>query len=97
METFFWFEVLVLKKALTIPALAAILVTASVRAQTYDPSYPICLHVYGDLEGERIDCIYTSLEQCRAAAMGRAAMCEVNPNFARAAQMPPGKAARRKH
>jgi hypothetical protein len=53
---------------------------SSVQAQTYDPAYPVCMHVY-----ERIvyyDCRYSSVPQCRAAASGRAAQCDVNPYFA---------------
>ena len=63
-------------------ALAAMVVTSSAQAQTYDPSYPVCLHVYGSVEGERIDCVFTSLAQCAASAAGRPAMCEINPYFA---------------
>lgn len=70
-------------------ALALLLIAAPTRAQTYDPSYPVCLHVFGDLEGERMDCIYTSLAQCAATASGRAAMCLVNPSFAGASRAPP--------
>ena len=62
-------------------ALAAMAVAAPAQAQTYDPSYPVCLHVYGSIEGERIDCVYTSLAQCAASAAGRPAMCEINPYF----------------
>jgi Protein of unknown function (DUF3551) len=50
-------------------------------AQTYDPKYPVCLHVYtrgaNYYEGR-----YTSLPQCNASASGRAAQCDVNPYFA---------------
>ena len=63
-------------------SLAAVLAAAPVRAQTYAPDYPVCMHVYGDLEGDRIDCIFTSLAQCAATASGRSAMCLVNPYFA---------------
>jgi hypothetical protein len=64
-------------------ALAAALPSGSAKAQTYDPSYPVCLHVFGELEGERMDCIFTSLAQCSASASGRSATCLVNPYFAR--------------
>jgi len=50
---------------------------APVRAQTYNPDYPVCLQVYGRLS--YIECAYTSLEQCRWSASGRGAMCIVNP------------------
>ena len=50
------------------------------RAQTYDPFYPICLQTYGR-GGNYISCGYTSMDQCRATAMGRAAQCITNPYF----------------
>ena len=33
--------------ALTILAIGALSAAAPVRAQSYDPNYPVCLHVYG--------------------------------------------------
>ena len=64
--------------------IATIGVVTPVQAQTYDPSYPVCMKVYSGHfgGGEWIDCSYTSLPQCRATASGRAAMCVVNPYFA---------------
>ena len=59
---------------------------APARAQTYDPNYPVCLHVYGPID--YYDCSYTSLPQCAASASGRAAQCVVNPYFANAAGHP---------
>ena len=50
-------------------------------AQTYDPAYPVCLHVYGRA-GNYYECRYTSLPQCNASASGRAAQCVINPYFA---------------
>ncbi len=49
-------------------------------AQTYDPAYPVCLHVYGP--ATYYECRYTSLPQCNASASGRAAQCIINPYFA---------------
>ena len=66
----------------TVLALAMALGATSARAQMYDPRYPVCLHVFGDLEGDRMDCVFTSLAQCQASASGRSAMCLVNPYFA---------------
>lgn len=61
------------------------LVAASpLRAQTYDPSYPVCLQVYG-IEGGYISCGYATMDQCRLSARSRAAQCIVNPYFAGAA------------
>jgi hypothetical protein len=71
----------VIKLVIAILALAAV-VAGSAQAQTYDPNYPVCMHVYGELAGERMDCIFTSLSQCAAAASGRPATCLVNPYFA---------------
>jgi hypothetical protein len=70
------------KSVLAVSALATMLMAVPVRAQTYDPAYPVCIHVYGDLEGDRIDCIFTSLPQCQASAFGRPATCLINPYFA---------------
>ena len=78
---------------------AAILLAASPsRAQTYDPNYPVCLQVFTGFADSYFECAYTSLEQCRASASGRAAQCIVNPFYAPApAQRPRGKRHRRAH
>jgi len=77
----FWLEVPVVKLIFVALALAMALIATSVQAQMYDPNYPICMHVYGVEEGERMDCIFTSLAQCAATASGRAATCLINPYF----------------
>ncbi|XUM22987.1 DUF3551 domain-containing protein [Bradyrhizobium oligotrophicum S58] len=61
------------------------LIFGAAEAQTYDPRFPVCMKVYdGSLGGgEWIDCSYTSLPQCQATASGRAAMCLMNPYYAR--------------
>ncbi|MEA2941147.1 MAG: hypothetical protein QOD09_1676 [Bradyrhizobium sp.] len=51
---------------------------ASAQAQTYDPNYPICLQIFGR-NGNYIACGYTSMQQCRWSASGRAAQCIINP------------------
>jgi hypothetical protein len=58
------------------------LVATSARAQMHDSGYPVCMHVFGDLEGDRMDCFFASPALCTATASGRAAMCLVNPYFA---------------
>ena len=63
--------------ALAILASGAVLASAPARAQTYDPSYPICLHVYGEVT--YYECRYSSLAQCAATAAGRGAQCVANP------------------
>lgn len=63
----------------------ALLAPAPSHAQTFDPNYPVCMHVYsGGSDGggeQRHDCSFTSLPQCRATASGRAATCELNPYY----------------
>jgi hypothetical protein len=61
--------------------IAAMLTPSPVRGQTYDPRYPVCLQTYG-ITGNYIACGYTSMDQCRLSAKGRAAQCIVNPYFA---------------
>ena len=62
-------------------ALAAGVMIAAVptSAQTYDPSYPVCLHVYGRIS--YYECRYASIPQCNLWASGRAAQCVVNPYY----------------
>ena len=61
-------------------------------AQTYDPAWPVCMQVYSK-GANFITCGYTSLEQCRATASGRSAMCMLNPYYAG----PAGERPRRRH
>jgi hypothetical protein len=65
----------------SILTIAAMLAASSVRAQTYDPAYPICLQTFG-IMGNAISCGYISMEQCQPSARSRAAQCIVNPYFA---------------
>jgi hypothetical protein len=56
--------------------------TVSIRpaaAQTYDPAYPVCLHVYERMGAHYYDCSYTTLPQCNASASGRSAVFVINP------------------
>ena len=71
--------------ALAILTTAMVLTAAPARAQTYDPAYPVCLHVYGR-GANYYECRYTSLPQCNASASGRAAQCVINPYFASAGE-----------
>jgi hypothetical protein len=71
---------------LAILAIGTASVAAPARAQAYDPSYPVCLHVYGPIG--YYDCRYASLPQCNASASGRSAQCIVNPYFANASEQP---------
>jgi hypothetical protein len=74
-------------------AVGAASAAAPARAQTYDPSYPVCLHVYG--RANYYECRYTSLAQCASTASGRSAQCVINPYFASAYQEPSGRPYRR--
>jgi hypothetical protein len=76
-------------------AIATAYVAEPAKAQTYDPDYPVCLHVYAP-RGGYYECRYTSLPQCNATASGRAAQCVVNPYYA-SAQGPAGRPRRRHH
>ena len=76
----------------TVLVVGAILFAAPAQAQTYDPSYPICLQVYDDMVHFYFECRYTSMAQCAASASGRAAECVVNPYYAK-----PGPRKKRSH
>ena len=48
-----------------IVGLGAILIATSAwGAGRYDPAYPVCAEVYDD-NGSRIECFFTSMEQCK--------------------------------
>jgi hypothetical protein len=64
----------------TLLVLGAVAATAPARAQTYDPGYPVCLHVYGIVT--YWECAYNTMAQCNASASGRAAQCSPNPYLA---------------
>jgi Protein of unknown function (DUF3551) len=74
--------------------IALILAAPAVEAQTYDPSYPICLQTFG-IAGNSIDCSYASMEQCKWTASGGAAQCIINPYFAGAPDRISGRRHRR--
>ena len=74
----------------TILAIGTVWFAVPVRAQTYDPGFPVCLQTYG-INGGYIDCSFSTLAQCGASASGRAAQCLNNPYFgyrSRAPQRP---------
>ena len=50
--------------------LAMVLLAAPARAQTYDPSYPVCLQIYQSMVDYYFECRYTSMAQCAASASG---------------------------
>jgi len=65
---------------------AVLALSSPVRAQTYAPNYPVCLHVYGPVT--YYECNYTSIEQCNLSASGRSAQCVINPYYASASYPP---------
>lgn len=64
---------------LALIAIAQLSAGGLAHAQTYDPSYPVCMQIYGPVG--YFDCRYGSLAQCRYLAVGRSATCVVNPYF----------------
>jgi drug/metabolite transporter (DMT)-like permease len=88
-------EVSMPKLSWMILAAGTFLAAAPATAQTYDPSYPVCLHVYGRIV--YYECAYTSLAQCNMSASGRAAQCIVNPFYAGAQRVPPRRRHRHPH
>jgi hypothetical protein len=61
-------------------AIGMLSVAGAARGQTYDPDYPVCMHVYGPVGGY-YSCHYTSIPQCAPLAQGRSAECVVNPYY----------------
>jgi Protein of unknown function (DUF3551) len=49
------------------------------QAQTYDPSYPVCMKVSGD--PTYFECQYATMDQCRGNMKGRSAECLMNPYY----------------
>jgi len=76
----------------------ALIATAPSHAQTFDPRYPVCMHVYSGASGgggDWYDCTFTSLPQCRATAAGQAASCDLNPYYAVNVPVPRDRRSRR--
>jgi hypothetical protein len=49
-------------------------------AGRYDPDYPVCMEVV-DSSGGRIECSFTSFEQCRQGTFGTPGTCFKNPSY----------------
>jgi hypothetical protein len=77
---------------LTLVAIGTLLAGAPAHAQTYDPTYPVCMQIYGPVG--YLDCRYASLAQCKYLAVGRSATCQVNPYFQPKKSAPPRRARR---
>ena len=73
--------------ACTLLTIATVIWAAPLRAQTYEPNYPVCIQTYS-IGGGSIDCSFTSLAQCAASASGRSAQCYDNPYFAQRDRKP---------
>jgi hypothetical protein len=79
--------------ALTILPMGMVSAGAPARAQTFDPAFPVCMDVV-QFETSYEDCTYYTMDQCRASASGRSAMCRINP-FYGGASAPRGRHERR--
>jgi hypothetical protein len=79
--------------ALAILAVGAVSVVQPAKAQTYDPSSPVCMRVFGD--PTYLECRYSTIAQCKGTAAGRGAECLLNPYFASAAD--PARPAHRRY
>lgn len=67
---------------ITVVFISAVLAgVGTASAQMYDPKYPVCMQVYGEELGDRMDCVFTSLAQCAASAGGLPATCLMNPYY----------------
>jgi len=84
------------KLMLTMMVIGAVATIEPAQAQTFDPHYPVCMHVYGD--PTYYECQYLTMAACMATASGRSAQCIVNPYMASAAAPAgPGRRYRRAH
>src|SRR4051794_35166808 len=64
-----------------IMTVGALLTAAPSHAQTFDPRYPVCMHVYSGANGgggEWYDCSFTSVPQCRGTAFRPSSGCYLN-------------------
>jgi hypothetical protein len=67
---------------LTILTISLVSAASQASAQTYDPAFPVCMHVIPWGGGAYYDCTYYTMAQCAASASGRAAQCDLNPYYA---------------
>lgn len=74
-------ELLMRILALALLIIATFSANRAARAQTYDPNFPVCMHLIAPRGGIFEDCSYYTIEQCQASASGRAGQCEINPFF----------------
>ena len=63
----------------------AIISAGKAQAQTYDPRFPVCMHL--TLWGGSVEeCTYYTIAQCQASASGRPGQCNINPFYAGATE-----------
>src|SRR4029453_17771609 len=67
--------------ALAILTMGIALGAGQAKAQTYDPAFPVCMHVIPWGGSTYYDCSYYTMNQCAASASGRAAQCDPNPYY----------------
>ncbi|QWG15458.1 DUF3551 domain-containing protein [Bradyrhizobium sediminis] len=68
--------------ALALLIIGTVSAAGQARAQTYDPAFPVCMHVVAWGGGAYEDCTYYTLAQCAMSAAGRGAQCNINPYYA---------------
>jgi hypothetical protein len=66
---------------------AILIATSASGAGRYDPAYPVCSEVYDD-NGSRIECFFTTMEQCQQSAGGGGRSCFNNPAYVAPAPEP---------
>lgn len=70
-------------RMLVMSAIMTVGITMPAVAQTYNSAYPFCMRLY-TIDGEQVECDFSTLQQCAQSASGRAATCIANP-YAKAA------------
>ena len=60
---------------------AILIATSAWGAGRYDSAYPVGSEVYDD-NGSRIECFFTSMEQCKQSSGGGGRSCFINPEYA---------------
>ena len=49
-------------------------------AQRYDPAYPVCMEL-NDENGTRMECMFTTMQQCKEGAKSMPGTCLNNPYY----------------
>src|ERR1700748_2477863 len=56
------------------------LAASSASAQRYDPAYPVCMELNDD-NGTRMECMFTTMQQCKEGAKSMPGTCLSNPYY----------------